>query len=125
MALILPAETQEVASTKAFLSRVLDNGPIVETHVVEVRESMRNGGGPACLRLRVALTPAELAAADQRFLLDSAKLADLEAWVEARYPDSLTVEMLGDPALHRQGLTALDELTALLGLGSLYDFQRA
>lgn len=125
MALILPAETQEVASTKAFLSRVLDNGPIVETHVVEVRESMRNGGGPACLRLRVALTPTELAAADQRFLLDSAKLADLEAWVEARYPDSLTVEMLGDPALHRQGLTALDELTALLGLGSLYDFQRA
>ncbi|HEY2662597.1 MAG TPA: N-succinylarginine dihydrolase [Caulobacteraceae bacterium] len=125
MALILPAEAQETPSTKAFLSRVLDSGPIVETHVVDVRESMKNGGGPACLRLRVAMTVEELAAADPRFMVDANKLADLEAWVEARYPDDLTVEMLGDPALHRQSLTALDELTALLGLGSLYDFQRA
>lgn len=124
MALILPAETQETPSTKAFLAQVLDSGPIVETHVVEVRESMRNGGGPACLRLRVALTAEEQAAVDQRFMLNPAKLADLEAWVEARYPETLTADMLGDPLLHRANLAALDELTALLGVGSLYDFQR-
>ena len=125
MALILPAEAQETPSTKAFLQHVLESGPIVETHVVDVRESMRNGGGPACLRLRVAMTAEEQAAVDPRFMIDANKLADLEAWVEARYPDALTAEMLGDPAVHRQSLTALDELTALLGLGSLYDFQRA
>ena len=124
MALILPAETQETPSTKAFLAQVLDSGPIVETHVVEVRESMRNGGGPACLRLRVALTAEEQAAVDQRFMLNPAKLADLEAWVGARYPETLTADMLGDPQLHRNNLAALDELTALLGVGSLYDFQR-
>jgi succinylarginine dihydrolase len=124
MALILPAETQETASTKAYLDRLVGSGPIVETHVVEVRESMRNGGGPACLRLRVALTADEQAAVDPRFILDADKLVRLEAWVEACYPETLTVDMLGDPALYRQSLAALDELTALLGLGSLYDFQR-
>ncbi len=125
MALILPAETQETPSIKAFLTRVLDSGPIVEAHVVDVRESMKNGGGPACLRLRVAMTAEELEAVDPRFMVGANKLADLEAWVEAHYPDRLTTDMLGDPAVHRQSLTALDELTALLGLGSLYDFQRA
>lgn len=54
--------------------------------MVEVRESMRNGGGPACLRLRVAVTPEEHAAVDQRFLLDEAKLAALEAWVQRPIP---------------------------------------
>ncbi|QUD88779.1 N-succinylarginine dihydrolase [Phenylobacterium montanum] len=124
MALILPAETQETASTKAYLDRLLaSGGPIAEAHVVEVRESMRNGGGPACLRLRVAVTPEEHAAVDQRFLLDEAKLAALEAWVQKTYPDAVTPEMLGDPALHRQSLEALDQLTELLDLGSIYDFQ--
>ncbi len=124
MALILPAETQETPSIKAYLSRMMEQGPIVEAHVVDVRESMKNGGGPACLRLRVALTADERAAVDPRFLLDPAKLTALEGWVEAHYPETLSVDMLGDPALHRQCLTALDELTALLRLGALYDFQR-
>ena len=124
MALILPGETQETASTKAYLDRLLaSGGPIVEAHVVEVRESMKNGGGPACLRLRVAVTPEEHAAIDDRFLLNETKLAALEAWVEATYPDELTVEMLGDPALHRQSLEALDRLTEVLKMGSVYDFQ--
>ncbi len=71
------------------------------------------------------MTAEELEAVDPRFMVGANKLADLEAWVEAHYPDRLTTDMLGDPAVHRQSLTALDELTALLGLGSLYDFQRA
>ena len=125
MALILPAETQETASTKAYLDGLISSGgPITQAHVVEVRESMKNGGGPACLRLRVALTQAEQAAVDPRFILDPSKLAALEAWVEQTYPDALTADMLGDPALHRQSLTALDALTGLLDLGALYDFQR-
>ncbi|MDR3507876.1 MAG: N-succinylarginine dihydrolase [Caulobacteraceae bacterium] len=125
MALILPAETQETASTRAYLDRLLaSGGPIAETHVVEVRESMRNGGGPACLRLRVAVTQDEAAAIDPRFLMDEARLTALEAWVEAYYPETLALEGLADPILHRTALEALDTLTTLLDVGPIYDFQR-
>jgi succinylarginine dihydrolase len=125
MALILPAEAREISSTKACLDRLLaSGGPIASAHVVNVRESMRNGGGPACLRLRVVADSAETAAIDQRFLLDEAKLSRLEAWVAETYPETLTPDMLGDAAFHRICLIALDRLTALLDLGSLYDFQR-
>jgi len=125
MALILPAETHDHASTRTYLERLLaGNGPIREAHVVDVRESMRNGGGPACLRLRVAVTADEHAAIDPRFLLNEAKLAALEAWVEACYPETVTPDDLGDRAVHRQVLSALDRLTGVLGLGAIYDFQR-
>ena len=125
MALILPAETQEIASVRDFLGGLVgQGGPIAEAHVVEVRESMRNGGGPACLRLRVAATTTQRAAIDPRFLLDEAKLDRLEAAVARTYPETLAPEDLVDPALHRQAFAALDALTEALGLGALYDFQR-
>lgn len=121
MALILPAETQETPSTKAYLDALAgSNGPIAACHVIDVRESMRNGGGPACLRLRVALTEAEVAALDPRFLLTPEKADALERWIEDSYPDEIAPDMLGDPLLHRQLLTALDRLQGVLGLPDLY-----
>ena len=93
---------------------------------VEVRESMRNGGGPACLRLRIVMTAAERAAAAQGFFLDDALAAQLEAWVAKHYREELAPADLGDPALVRETQTALDELTRILPLGSdFYPFQRA
>jgi succinylarginine dihydrolase len=93
---------------------------------VDVRQSMRNGGGPACLRLRVALTDEELAAANQgqRFTLDLQMR--LEAWAGRRYRDCLLPADLADPDLLVESRTALDELTQILALGSdFYPFQRA
>jgi succinylarginine dihydrolase len=87
---------------------------------------MRNGGGPACLRLRVVLTEEELAAANPRQRLTGELLTALNGWAERRYRDRLSVEDLADPALLDESRTALDELTGLLGLGSdFYPFQRA
>jgi succinylarginine dihydrolase len=120
MALIMPSECAETASTAAYLKN-LDG--IANQYFIDVRESMRNGGGPACLRLRVVMTDAEAAATDQRFILDEAKLSALEQWVQRTYPDEIKPEDMADIQLHRTCLTALDELTALLGLGSLYAFQ--
>jgi succinylarginine dihydrolase len=118
-ALILPQECAENAATSAYLQSLEG----IACHFIDVRESMRNGGGPACLRLRVVMTEAEAAGIDQRFLLDDAKAAALEAWISRCYPDEIRPDDLGDPMLHRQCLTALDELTQLLDLGSLYNFQ--
>jgi succinylarginine dihydrolase len=85
---------------------------------------MANGGGPACLRLRVPLTEAELASVDPGVLVDDARLAALDAWVCRHYRETLVAADLADPALVEEGRRALDELTGLLSLGAFYPFQR-
>lgn len=126
MTLILPMEVAETPATKDYVDDLLaSGGPITEAVYLDVRQSMRNGGGPACLRLRVVLSEAERAAMGARVLLDEARLVALEDWVRRHYRDRLTADDLGDPALLRDCRAALDALTQLLDLGSIYDFQRA
>jgi succinylarginine dihydrolase len=97
MALILPEEARETPSVWAWLQAlVAGNGPIRELFVVDVRQSMANGGGPACLRLRVVAEPD---AVDPRFIADEAKLDRLAALIEAEWPDRIAPEDLLDPAL--------------------------
>ena len=106
-------------------SLVADDGPIRELHVFDLRESMRNGGGPACLRLRVVLTEQERRATHAGLWIDDARYAALTDWVKRHYRDRLAVGDLADPALLDECRTALDDLTRLLGLGAdLYPFQR-
>jgi succinylarginine dihydrolase len=85
---------------------------------------MQNGGGPACLRLRVAMNDAELAAINQHVLLDDSLFPRLNAWVDKHYRDRLLPADLADPQLIVESRTALDELTQIRKLGSVYQFQR-
>ncbi len=125
MALVLPKESEENVRVKAFIDETLArNNPINRALYLDVRESMRNGGGPACLRLRVVLSNEELAAANQNFLLDDAKLEALESWAKKHYRDRLTPDDLRDSAFMEEALGAIDALTKLLGMGAFYDFQR-
>ncbi|MFO0662086.1 MAG: N-succinylarginine dihydrolase [Polyangiaceae bacterium] len=127
MAIIAPAEAERDAACKRFLDRVVaDSGnPVSEVRFVDLRESMQNGGGPACLRLRVPLTQTERSAIKARVWGNAALFVELEAWVNRHYRDRLRPEDLADPALARESMTALDELTRILQLGSVYDFQHA
>jgi len=124
MAIIVPKESAEGAA-KAVLEAVLaiDN-PIKTVHFVDCHQSMLNGGGPACLRLRVVLTEAELKACHQGVFLTDALYERLVVWVKKHYRDRLYHEDLRDPSLLRESQEALDELTAILGLGSIYHFQK-
>jgi len=126
MMLLCPAECQASAMALATLESIRDNddNPISDVQYVNVRESMRNGGGPACLRLRVVLTePQQAAVAPGVWLTD--KLADaLDDWIDQHYRDELRPADLADPALLREARQALDRLTQLLGIGSVYGFQR-
>ncbi len=125
MTIVAPEDAREDAASRAFLERVVAlGGPVRAVHYIDVRQSMQNGGGPACLRLRVPLTDEEVAALSGRVVVDDAQLDALGAWVDRHYRDRLTPQDLGDPKLAREGMTALDELTQLLGLGAVYDFQR-
>ena len=97
MALILPTEAQDNLTVARYLDTLIaGHSPVRAVHFVEVRESMRNGGGPACLRLRVVADPAHV---DARFLLDHAKIARLEAVVAAYWPETITPADLGNPGL--------------------------
>ncbi|MBE7219075.1 MAG: N-succinylarginine dihydrolase [Caulobacteraceae bacterium] len=126
LVLVAPIEVRESARARAAAERIAGaNGGVGRVEYVDVRQSMRNGGGPACLRLRLSLTAQELGAANpaQRFDADlHARLAD---WVRRRYRDRLAPGDLADPSLLDEGRAALDELCSLLGLGgSFYPFQR-
>lgn len=123
--LVAPAEVRENARAAAVLDRwTAPGGPVAEALVLDLRQSMRNGGGPACLRLRVPLTRGERAAVGARVFIDESLAADLDAWIRRHYRDRLTPADLADPALLDESRRALDELTALLALPSVYPFQR-
>ncbi len=127
MALLAPVECRETPRVRRFLEDLVAHGssPMRRVHYLDLRQSMRNGGGPACLRLRVVLTPPELAALTPRVLLTDATYATLTAWVKKHYREKLTAADLADPQLLEESRHALDALTALLGLGSIYPFQAA
>ncbi|HVY87279.1 MAG TPA: N-succinylarginine dihydrolase, partial [Hyphomonadaceae bacterium] len=125
MALILPHEAKETLAARAYVDEVLGtNGPIREAHYFDLRQSMRNGGGPACLRLRVVLTPDELSALGASVILDEAKITALETIVKRRYRDRLAAADLADPNLLDESRVALDEIGQVLNLGPVHDFQR-
>jgi succinylarginine dihydrolase len=124
--LLTPAEVGETPSTEAACNAlVARGGPIGKAFPIDLRQSMRNGGGPACLRLRVVLTDEERRAANGAMLLDQTLQGRLVDWVERHYRDELAPDDLGDPLLMRESREALDELTQILRLGgSFYAFQR-
>jgi succinylarginine dihydrolase len=128
LTLLAPIEVQENPKVWAHVQDLAaSGGPIRHIEIVDVRESMRNGGGPACLRLRVPLTPQEAAAMPPGFVLDEggALASRLEAWAAKHYRDRLAPADLADPGLIDEADAALDALTAILPLGSdFYPFQR-
>ncbi len=124
MLLLVPEECRQNARVWRYLQKLLnEQTPIREILVMDLRESMRNGGGPACLRLRVELTAQELVCVNPAVLMNEALYARLVTWVEAHYRDRLGEDELLDPALLNECRTALDEVTQILKLGSIYPFQ--
>ena len=112
MALVLPSEAQSNERVWAWLETlVAGNGPIRRIVPVDVRESMANGGGPACLRLRVVCDPATV---DPRFLVDGAKLDRIAAVVQAYWPERVEPDehdTLSDwPIAEQARLALLEEL---------------
>lgn len=126
MMLVAPAECEENTQTSGIIKNIIADtkNPITKVQFMDLKQSMRNGGGPACLRLRVALNDNELSALHQGILISDSLLTKLETWVEQHYRDTLQANDLLDPSLITESYTALDTLTQILGLGSLYPFQK-
>jgi succinylarginine dihydrolase len=124
MAVIAPKECEESFSTKQILDRLVQTHPRIKKVIYQdIRESMQNGGGPACLRLRIVLNQAE-----QQMMLSSVLFTDklyqeLVKWIHKYYRDRLSPDDLADPQLLQESREALDELTTILKTGPLYPFQ--
>ena len=117
MALVVPSECQESASVWAWCERMLaSNGPIRQVIPVDVRQSMANGGGPACLRLRVVADPATV---DARFLLDEAKAQRIESVIAQAWPERIEPEEIGSEKLAKTVIEAREALLAALSLDEL------
>ena len=123
MVLIAPSHCEENFAVKTYLQHLITahNG-IADVEFYDVKQSMANGGGPACLRLRVVLTKAELANLSGRVILDNSLYADLLDWVNAHYRESLAPDELGDISLLNETKAALTELSDIIQLPNLYDW---
>lgn len=120
LVLVAPMEVRETPSTRAYCEALTaGNGPIGRLEFVDVRQSMRNGGGPACLRLRVVLEPQERTALHPGVILDEARIVALQAVVRATYRDRLSPADLADPAFAQECETARGGLLGVLGLGEV------
>ncbi len=116
--LIVPEEARETPSVWNWLQRHLaGNGAIRRVEVVDVRQSMANGGGPACLRLRVVADPQTV---DPRFMADEGKLDRIAAVVERSWPEQIDTVDLGSAALIDAVEQARAALLDELGLFELY-----
>ncbi|SMC51473.1 N-succinylarginine dihydrolase [Novosphingobium sp. B1] len=117
MGLVIPLEAWETPSVRGWLeAHVASNGPIRKVLPVDVRQSMANGGGPACLRLRVVADPATV---DPRFLLDEGKIERIETVVARTWPEQIDPADLGRESLAREVIVARAALLDVLALSEL------
>ncbi|WP_454597274.1 N-succinylarginine dihydrolase [Qipengyuania sp. SM2507] len=117
MALVVPSECQESAAVWAWCETMLaGNGRIRKVIPVDVRQSMANGGGPACLRLRVVADPATV---DPRFLLDEARIQRAESIIAEMWPEQIDPADIGNETLARTVIEAREALLGVLALDEL------
>ncbi len=125
MNMICPKECEQIPAINSLLDEMRENAdnPIRHIYFVNLLQSMRNGGGPACLRLRVVLNDVELNAVNPAVFMSDTLYTALVSWVNRYYPEKLTAKELADPKLFQNNQEALDSITKILGLGSIYSFQ--
>jgi succinylarginine dihydrolase len=125
MILIAPFECQSHPRVHTCIEEILSdsNNAINSVHFLDLKQSMRNGGGPACLRLRIPVNEVELQAMHQGVLVDNQLLDTLEQWILKYYRTELNAADLADSSLVIECFYALEELTRILKLGSIYPFQ--
>lgn len=125
MMIVVPSECERTPAVWHYLNELISQeNPINEIKVFDLKQSMSNGGGPACLRLRVVLTETEVAAVNPHCLMNTEQFERLNRWVDDHYRDQLAEKDLADPQLLVESRTALDELTQIMQLGSVYEFQQ-
>jgi len=124
MMMLLPEEVQNHGNCMKWLEEIKSSSPIKRFEFVDIHQSMMNGGGPACLRFKAVVNSDELDKINKKFLLSPEKLINLRALVSEHYRDRINPDDLLDIKFMEESYLFLDELTQLLGIGSIYSFQK-
>lgn len=115
MILVAPSECQEVTPVRNYLEELIGLGTrIKQVAYLDVKQSMQNGGGPACLRLRVAIPKTALTGVAPGVMMDATKLRQLEAVIAHRYPDRLAFADLASLDFLRHAEEAHQAILGLL-----------
>ncbi|WP_041070275.1 N-succinylarginine dihydrolase [Candidatus Ishikawella capsulata] len=125
MIILVPDECYYIENIWNYLNKIIANDlyPIDEIQTINLHESMCNGGGPACLRLKVMLNQEQFKSINANFLLNDLLYEKLKKWINKYYRDQLCINDLIDVQLLTEVYQALDELTQILKIGSIYKFQ--
>jgi succinylarginine dihydrolase len=124
MTFIMPTEVNNYSECKEWLKWVKENTPIKDFKYVDIKQSMMNGGGPACLRFKIVVNKDEFNNINPNFLLNPDLIKRLEALINNSYRDNLEIKDLSDPELINESYTILDNLTQIFKTGSIYSFQK-
>jgi succinylarginine dihydrolase len=117
MLLLAPTDCEEHPRARRVIDRIVgEDNPVQRVEFIDVRQSMRNGGGPACLRLRLVLTEEELASMKPGLILDEGLYEALATWIDRNYREELQPESLSDPQLVIETTRAFEELAEILPL---------
>ena len=122
MVMIAPFESKEGRARICLDAIVKQDNPVKEMQFVKLYQSMANGGGPACLRLRVVLTEAQIEDLPGGYLLKDETFGILEKWINDYYRDEFHNEQLKDYRIFEESRKALAQLVKILDLGPIYSF---
>lgn len=124
MTLIMPSEVQNFNECTEWLEKIRSETPITDLRYIDIKQSMMNGGGPACLRFKIVVNEDEFNNINPNFLLNDILISKLENLINHSYRDALDITDLEDPDLINESYEILDQLTQILNTGSIYSFQK-
>ena len=124
MTFIMPIEVKNYPECTEWLARIKENSPIKDFKYIDIKQSMMNGGGPACLRFKIVVNENEFNNINPNFLLTPVLIKKLESLIKNSYRDTLEIRDLADPELINESYTILDNLTQIFKTGSIYNFQK-
>jgi succinylarginine dihydrolase len=123
MLLLCPSECEEIPSVANYLKSLLkESGPIQKVEFFNLKESMKNGGGPACLRFRLILNETELNSLPKEVFINESSYKELENIIKKRYRDKVSLKDLQDPIFALECMETLKDIALITGFKDLYNF---
>ncbi|GAA5505348.1 N-succinylarginine dihydrolase [Novipirellula caenicola] len=112
--LICPSQVQQHTPTRTLVESWIGESKFFsEVRYVDLNQSMAGGGGPACLRLRIPLTPPELQQCDSRYRWTEELDQRLRRTISEFYPTRVSPTDLASAELISKSRQAHSEIAKL------------
>jgi succinylarginine dihydrolase len=123
--LLAPIRCRRNTLVRKYIQSIVGKHNLIKkVRYVNLEQSLYNGGGPACLRLRVSMNQTEFDSMHQGIIFTDELHLKLRNWVKKYYESNLIYDDLFIPAFILKCKRSLSELTEILDLGDLYPFQK-